>query len=332
MVALLDEASINTTTKDCIYKKRLSFFIQFIHSIPSAFLASFRAIPSDLSVLNLYQRIFITIFGIVMVVFSIIDFSYFFNDSLPSPIKWINDRDVRAMQTWRLVLMTFSGIISFSGVLYYILLGLGRHSTWSWGFINVVFSGMFAFAYGYAGAAQMLYFFILPSQIVGMVAWERRLDEEGTAFRSPNMSFKTCLFTLVVSGVVFAIFFYEVPAFSKALVGYYIYEGVNGKVTAPRVLDALSNAFIAGGQILMIQRQWEQYIFWVALDIDKLLMFSGVAPGFVFDFNIVCMHSFFIVVGLCSLWSWYRRPVNDIEELGGNGANPDSPIDNDSKV
>lgn len=36
------------------------------------------------------------------------------------------------------------------------------------------------------------------------------------------------------------------------------------------------------GQILMIQRQWEQYIFWIALDIDKLLMFSGVAPGFVF--------------------------------------------------
>ena len=97
---------------------------------------------------------------------------------------------------------TFSGSISFSGALYYIKLGLGRHSTWSWGFINVVFSEMFAFAYGYAGAAQILYFYILPSQIVGMVAWERRLDEEGTAFRSPNMSFKTWLFTLVVSGVV----------------------------------------------------------------------------------------------------------------------------------
>lgn len=101
-------------------------------------------------------------------------------------------------------------------------------------------------------------------------------------------------------------------------------------MTAPWVLDALSNDFIAGGQILMIQRQWEQYIFWIALDIDKLLMFSCVAPDFVFDFNIVCMHSFFILVGLCSLWSWYRRPVNDNEEIEGNGANPDSPTGNDS--
>ncbi|GFH56345.1 hypothetical protein CTEN210_12821 [Chaetoceros tenuissimus] len=322
MARTLEEASRNDTIMDR-KSKGLPSLSNFFRSIPSAFIASFRAIPYDLAVLNPYQRIFVTMFGILMVVFSIIDFSYFLNDSLPSPIKWINDRDVRKMETWRLVLMTFSGISSFSGALYFFLLALGRHSAWSWGLINSMFYGMFAFAYGYAGVAQMLYFYMLPLQIVGMVVWERRLDAEGTVSRSPNMSLKTWLSTSVVSGVVFVIFLYEVPAFSKALVGYYIYEGVNGRVTAPWILDALSNAFIAGGQILMIQRQWEQYIFWLALDIDKLLMFSGIA-GFVFDFNIVCMHSFFIVVGLYGLWSWYHRPVkHDIHSISppGNGDN-----------
>lgn len=309
------EATNDMSIKDRISKGVLSL-LQFFRSIPSAFIASFRAIPADLAVLSLHQRIFVTIFGIVMVVFSIVDFSYFLNDSLPSPIKWINDRDVWEMETWRLVLMTFSGISSFSGAVCVFLAALGRHSAWSWGFINTVFYGMFAFAYGYAGDAQLYYFYFLPLQFVGMVAWEKRLDEEGTAFRSPSMSFKSWLFALVVSGIVFVIFFYEIPAFSKAFVGYYIFEGIDGKVTVPWVLDALSNAFNAGGQILMIQRQWEQWLFWIAVNVIQLAMFSGVA-GFGVDFNILCMFSFFLVNSLYGLWSWYRRPVkNGIYDLG----------------
>lgn len=147
----------------------------FFSSIPSAFIASFRAMPRDLAILNLWQRIFVTIFGIVMVVFSIVDFTYFINSSLPSPIKWVNDRDVWGMETWRLVLMTFSGISSFSGALTVFLAALGRHSAWSWGLINTVFYGMFAFAYGYAGDAQLHYFYILPAQFVGMVTWSKNL-------------------------------------------------------------------------------------------------------------------------------------------------------------
>lgn len=288
----------------------------FFRSLPSAFVASFRATPHDLAILNTYQRIFVTIFGMVMVVFSVVDFSYFINDSLPSPVKWINDRDVWEMETWRLVLMTFSGISSFSGAICVFLAALGRHSAWSWGLVNTAFYGMFAFAYGYAGDAQLYYFYFLPAQLVGMVAWENELDGGGTAFRSPSMGLINWVFTMVVSGLVYTIFFFEIPAFSKAFVGYYIFEGEGGKVTAPWVLDALSNAFNVGAQILMIQRRWEQWLFWIAVNVIQIAMFSGVA-GFGADFNILCMFSFFLVNSLYGLWSWYRRPVkHSIYDLG----------------
>lgn len=269
------------------------------------------------------QAAFVTIFGIVMVVFSIVDFNHFLDpESFPSAIKWENDRDVWGMETWRMVLMTFSGVSSFSGALTVFLAALGRHSTWSWGFVNTIFYGAFAFAYGYAGDAQLYYLYFLPAQLVGMVAWERRLDDEGTAHRRPSMGPVRWLVALLGSGAVFAFFFYEIPAFSRALGGYYVFEGEGGAVTVPWVLDGLSNAFNVGGQILMIQRQWEQWLFWIAVNVIQIAMFSGVA-GFGVDFNILCMFGFFMVNSLYGLWAWYHRPVkhtrdqyDDMYDLG----------------
>lgn len=99
-----------------------------------------------------------------------------------------------------------------------------------------------------------------------MLAWEKRLDEKGTATRRPSMGVLRWIISLLVCGSVFVIFFYEIPAFSRAFVGYYIFEGENGEITVPWVLDCMSNAFNVAGQILMIQRQWEQWLFWIAVN------------------------------------------------------------------
>ena len=281
--------------------------------LKDAFVGSFKAIPGDLKALNLPKSIFLAFFGIVMVVFSIVDFNHLIQPGfVPSILKWENDRDVFGREDWQLVLMTFSGVSSFSGAVTVFMAAERRFSTWSWGLINTLVYGAFAFAYGYAGDAQLYYFFFLPTQFIGMVQWDGRLDDDGSAVRKDSLGVGGWALALLLTGGVFTAFFFEIPEFSKAIVGFYIFEGPNGEVTVPWVLDALSNAFNVSAQVLMIRRHWEQWLFWITVNCIQISMFAGVA-GFGVDFNILCMFGLFLVNSLYGLYSWFPKPWEQTE-------------------
>lgn len=72
------------------------------------------------------------------------------------------------------------------------------------------------------------------------------------------------------------------------------------------MLDAATNGLNIIGQLLLLFRYWEQWIFWIAVDCLQIVMYSGVA-GFGVDFNILFMWSLYLVNALFGLYVWFMR-------------------------
>lgn len=269
----------------------------------------FRSIPTDLKDFDKKEALFLTLFGALMVVFSIFDFNHILGlTEAPHALKWNNDAEM-GMEKWRRVLMTVSGAASFTGAMSVVLFAKGKLSAYFWGIINTVLYGAFAWAYGYAGDAQLNIFFFLPFQFIGISKWVNQRDREDNAI-SLSMSWGQRVLSLLFTVALGVGFYYEIPAFSKWLTDIYFFEDS----PAPHILDAASNALSVTAQILLILRMWEQWVFWIVVDFVQIAMFAGVA-GFGVDFNILCMWSLFLLNAFYGLRTWWKRKNTQVRSL-----------------
>jgi nicotinamide mononucleotide transporter PnuC len=258
-------------------------------------------IPKDLITLNLYQKTLFFLFGILMIIFSIIDFNHFLDfTNKPYLLKWDNDT-FYGYEDWRKMLMTISGVASFTGVLCVVLVSLGKISNYFWGILNCIFYGTFAFAYGYAGDAQLNIFFFLPLQFVGIYTWINKQDESSNV-KVRKLTLLSFAGLLVLLGGLIITFYFEIPAFAIALTGSYFYQDNRPAFW----LDVLSNSFSIVAQILLTFRYREQWIFWILVNCIQIAMFSGVG-GFGIDFNVLCMWSMFLINSLYGCYRWFKE-------------------------
>ncbi len=263
----------------------------------------FSSILTDLKSFKWWQIVILAFLCCVSIIFSFIDFNHFITPDInTSPYSWIND-DAKGLEQWRRGLMILSGIASFSGIMSVVLAAKGKYSTYFWGIINCIAYGLFAFAYGYGGDAQLNIFFFLPLQFVGIYAWRDNLDSEKIAIPRSLKWWKWSL--IVLPALVLSIaFYYEIPPFTEAIAGEgtYPYQ----PVSSARILDSATNALNIVAQILLIYRFWEQWILWVAVDCMQIAMFTGVG-GFGININIVIMWCIFLINALYGLYSWFKR-------------------------
>ncbi|KAI9218185.1 nicotinamide mononucleotide transporter-domain-containing protein [Blastocladiella britannica] len=280
----------------------------------SATKACVRAVPGDLADLTTPQKLGMTLFAILSVTFSIIDFnSIIFPNRGLSPLKWVNDTNA-GHATWQRVLMTFSAVASFSGVMAVVLTTLGRFSNYTWGLINAVAYGLAALAYSYAGDFQLNIIYFAPMQFVGILTWSRNLNADTHDAKSKSLTWVQRLVVLVVMGAMAAALFYEIPAFSTALTGAYYYADSD----VPHSLDAIAVALQVAAQILMTMCVWEQWILWIAADVVQIIMFSGAIAVNSFDFNICVMWSLFLINALVGLYVWFRKAHSGAIRLAGD--------------
>jgi HTH-type transcriptional repressor of NAD biosynthesis genes len=201
--------------------------------------------------------------------------------------------------------MMLSGVASFTGVMSVVLTTKGKFSSYFWGIINCILYGLFAFAYGYTGDAQLNIIFFLPFQFIGIYMWKDNLDNEETAIPR-SLNFWKWLLVLISSLLLSVGFYYEIPPFTILLTGSYAFTDNQ----IPWKLDAVSNALNVVAQILLIGRYWEQWILWIAVDCMQIAMYTGVAR-FGIEINIITMWCLFLVNALfgCKIWflKWYRN-------------------------
>ncbi|ORZ32914.1 nicotinamide mononucleotide transporter-domain-containing protein, partial [Catenaria anguillulae PL171] len=262
-----------------------------------------RAVPKDLARLTPNQRIAVTIFALFSITFSIIDLSaVLFPSRELNILKWVND-ETFGRAVWKRVLMTLSGLASFSGVLCVVLAALSRYSNFFWGVINCICYGLASLAYDYVGDFQLNILFFLPMQIAGILAWGNNIDTGDQGAIARSMSWKQRLLAIVGVVALGVAFYYEIPAIATAMTGSYFYADY----PLPHILDASAVALQVVAQLLMTGRFWEQWVLWIVADVVQILMFSGIAGANVFDFNIVVMWSLFLINAMFGLVTWYRR-------------------------
>ncbi|CAF0850271.1 unnamed protein product [Rotaria sp. Silwood1] len=291
----------NIVNKD----KRSSILYLFIKRYIQQLKLVFQSIIPDLKDLKYWQIIIFTLFAAFNVVFSILDFNSFFpHERTRSLLKWMNDLN-DGVPLWRRILLCFSGISAFTTIVYVVLVINGRISSFFWGITGAILYGIYAFAYGYVGDAQLFVFFFLPMQFVGIYLWSKELDNKSTT-RVKSLKFCGWIVVGLLSIFLAFLFYYEIPIFSKYLTKTpYLFESKY----IPHLFDAITNGLNVIGQILLIACYWEQYIIWIFVNLMSIIMYSGCL-GTTLDINQLLVWIMLTVSSSCGLYTWYHRWKN----------------------
>ncbi|CAF1331047.1 unnamed protein product [Adineta steineri] len=262
----------------------------------------FQSVIPDLKSFQKWKIIILILYATFSVIFTIVDVNSFTKKDR-SLLKWINDRTDR-VALWRRCLLCLSGVSAFTNVLNVVLVIHGKMSAYFWGILGAILYGPFAFAYGYAGDAQLFVLFFLPMQFVGIYTWSQELDTQATT-RVKSLKLTGWLFVLLSSSLVILLFYYEIPWFAKLLTGKYFFE----KIPILHKLDAATNGLSVIAQILMIACYWEQYIIWTVVNLMLIVMYSGLYEKNL-DINLLLVWIMLTINSSCGLYTWFNRWKN----------------------
>jgi nicotinamide mononucleotide transporter len=283
---------------------------KLFNNVIKSFKILFKSIYPDLKCFNIYESIILFILFALIVSFSIIDFNAIIhhNTNNTSIIAYTNCINQNNGQ-WKCSMLTLSGLASFTGILAVVLTSKRKISTFFWGVINNFVLGLFAFAYGYVGNAQIYILFAVPIQFVGMYAWSNVDVISGELIiEVKKLDWKKRIIYVIIFVVIGVCFYFEIPALSIAITGTYPYSSL----LAPHILDALSNSLIVIGNILMILQVIEQWFFWFVLDVIVITMYSGIGSSP--DFNILVMACVYLLNSIYGFSLWLKNYMKQRNE------------------
>ncbi|CAF1009536.1 unnamed protein product [Rotaria sordida] len=304
-ISMIKTSTVNLTSSeddstDNTILKTKSFFKRYIEHLKLVF----QSIVPDLKSFNWWQALLLILFATFNVVFSILDFNSFFpNKQTYSILKWTNDL-MDDVPLWRRILLCLSGFAAFTNVLNVVLVIRGKISSFFWGIIGAIIYGIFSFAYGYVGDAQLYTLFFLPMQFIGIYMWSKELDNQSTT-HVKSLKLFGWIFIIILCLGLGVIFFYEIPAFSKLLTSHYLFQ----TMLLPHILDALTNTLSVIGQFLLIFCYWEQYIMWIIVNIISIIMYSGLL-GTELNINVLLVMIMLCINSIVGLYTWFRRWKN----------------------
>lgn len=118
-----------------------------------------------------------------------------------------------------------------------------------------------------------------------MYVWANSLDSKKSV-KIRHLRWWGWLLIFALATGLSAAFFWEIPAFVEAIAGPDMYPYVG--VTTPHMLDAVASACNLMGMLLMVLRCWEQWLWWLALDLIQICeSLSAASVGSASLFEIV---------------------------------------------
>ncbi|WP_339038720.1 nicotinamide riboside transporter PnuC [Spiroplasma endosymbiont of Andrena trimmerana] len=243
------------------------------------------SIPKDLNKIPFSAKVAIICLGIFMLWNTFFDLNHFINPNLYPSVWTIVNRQV--YHPWQQVLLFLNGIAAFTNVICIILISFGKISNFFWGFFSVTIYGCIALVWDYVSDMQLNLFFFLPFQFIGYSLWKFHLDSQQEII-SKRLNLKTSIVTIYFAIVLSVFFYFEIPEFSRVILGKYDFDGNTFQQVLPHILDSLTNSLSIVAQILMLLRFREQWIFWIIVNIFQIAMYSGVAHNRL-DVNLLLM-------------------------------------------
>lgn len=257
----------------------------------------FKSLYLDLYIFSYCELFLLSLFIIINFIFTFIDFNQIIYSNKKSIFQWENDTD-NNIELWKRIIYLLNGIISFSGVLSVVMATKKKISTYLWGFMNSLFLGLYAFAYGYIGNFQLNIIFFLPLQIVGIYKWFYNMENNLVLIN--NLYFYDYIKIIFAIIILIVGFYYEIPFITKLITNQeYIF--INNIYCY--LLDVISTSLSIVAQILMINRNKEQWILWIIVNILQIALYS------INDIiiNIVIMWCVFLCNACNGLFIWYKK-------------------------
>ena len=198
----------------------MNTIVKFLRIFVEINVKSMKAVLPDLATFNKVELVLTFIFGCISIVFSIVDFNHFYDPfNYPYLLQWRN-QELFGIPRWQRIICTTSGIVSFTGVVCVVLTTKMKYSLYFWGVINSMAYGIFAMAYGYGGDAQMNIIVFVPCQYIGMYYWDDTMLPSGN-LQVKKLTLQQFLLIVVFGVGVTAAFYYEIPKFTAAILGFH---------------------------------------------------------------------------------------------------------------
>lgn len=269
-------------------------------------------ILNDLNQASKLEKIFIIIFSLLSILFSIIDFNHFIFKNSKHILIFDNNQS-NNFDLWRNIIICLGAIPSILAIIYLFLQIKGRPTTFLIGVPRSICFCIFSFAYGYVGDAIM-FLIDIPVQIYGYFKWKKNVDIRNsqntskTIVRVESKLMKWYFYPIgfIIVCLVGTIDFFLVPIISKWILNTYYFE----HFIVLRILEATYISLVVVGTIAQLFQYTEQWIIWIIVDIILVVMFSGIENTYL-NFNMVTTYTIYTIWEVFGLYEWFVEYKNN---------------------
>lgn len=214
-----------------------------------------------------------------------------------------------AAQTGQWMLMV-SAIGSLMGVLATVCSANGKIITFLFGFFDVLLYGIMclvSWSQGHSGLGNALLHFIyfVPMQFVGFYQWRRRGTEGSGQVRARRLDGRQ--WALISTGFLVG------TTVAYLILVHFDRSAADGFIRWAVVLDVLPLACNIIGQLLMSIAYMEQWIFWIAVNVTSIFMWSltlSTSSDSSYAVIYIIKYSFYLLNSLNGLRIWLRLSRN----------------------
>ena len=206
--------------------------------------------------------------------------------------------------TWLLLFITVGVYISvsggeikyfdlsvfISGIFCVVLAAKGSIWTYIFGMYNSLGYAYMSYTNGLFGEMGLNLFFFMPTNIIGLMIWRKKMSENVVIMRALSNKNKIITGFLCVVGIV-------ITGFMLSLI-----KGQNSPY-----IDATTNTLLIIATLLMIWRYKEQWILYIILNIFTIIMWSiRMANGSPEGPIMIVMWSSFLVNAMYGYYNWSK--------------------------
>lgn len=183
-------------------------------------------------------------------------------------------------------------VISLCGMVGVILAAKGLIYNYYFGIVKVTLYGYVAFTHGLYSEAMLNLLFYLPAQIIGLYLWNKHSNNDVVEVKSLNKK----QFSLLIILTIFLIIIYSL-----------ILNMLNINSTG---FDAFVLILSIVGQILMINRYKEQWLYWISVNIFAIIMWIIALNHSSGDYNILVMWIALLISSIYGYMNWLKLNKN----------------------
>lgn len=186
---------------------------------------------------------------------------------------------------------TIGTISAICGILYVILSGKGKLSSYIFGIVNILGYSYISFTTKYYGEVMLNLIYFLPSCFIGWHSWRKHSNCDNGEVIKKRLSPKLSIAVYSVTAVLIAVY-------------GFILKKLGG--TLP-FIDSTSTVISVIAQILCIKRYAEQWILWTFVNSVTVVMWCYTFFDSGESIATLLMWLIYLITGIYMYIKWYKE-------------------------